>query len=184
VADIEWFSDLDHTLPANGKMLYDFCGPDAKIYGNPLYSFYDTVECTGERKRKYPLRNSIEDAVPGGPTIRRGVDPPFNVRSPGSTARSLTSTAVNFPSPPSKSANHSRSGSRFVEKFRESVILARPETPSLYSTHHRADSRSFPQSVSDIDQPIPLGRLSEWVRADALRGVNVHTHPQQIGITP
>jgi hypothetical protein len=54
-------------------------------------------------------------------------------------------------------------GSRFVETFRESQTLSR--SPNPFQTH------------VDDSKPIPLPRLSEWIRADEIKGINLHTVP-------
>jgi len=56
---------------------------------------------------------------------------------------------------------------RIYDKFRRA-----PPPPPLDLT------RNFrTKEPEDDDEPLPLPRLSEWIRADAARGVNVHTIP-------
>ncbi|CAA7271794.1 unnamed protein product [Cyclocybe aegerita] len=132
---------------------------------DPYADYYEDIESTSARKNHYGLRNSVEIKAPWamGQT-RRGVDTPF-ARPSGTTSNRSSPTLL--PSIPSRSATTGAAGSRFVEKFRESSILARSESPSHY--HYHAHTNSFPPSVEDLDKPIPLPRLSEWVRADGLK---------------
>ncbi|KAJ3501997.1 hypothetical protein NLJ89_g9086 [Agrocybe chaxingu] len=129
---------------------------------DPYADYYEDIESTSARKNHYGLRDSVEIKAPWaiGQT-RRGVDTPF-ARPSGTTSNRSSPTLL--PSIPSRSATTGAAGSRFVEKFRESSILARSESPSHY--HYHAHTNSFPPSVEDFDKPIPLPSLSEWVRAD------------------
>ncbi|KAF9001861.1 hypothetical protein BDQ17DRAFT_555105 [Cyathus striatus] len=113
--------------------------------------------------------------------IRRGKDSPFQV------ADSLESVVMKhsddrLPSLPPKLptvdiSETARLGSRFIEKFRESRTLSRSESPIQYGAHFTESNSPFPPTVQNHDLPIPLPRLSKWVRADALKGVDVHTIP-------
>jgi hypothetical protein len=79
-----------------------------------------------------------------------------------------------FPSCPDKSAK-SEVGSRFIETFRESTLAKSESSEPIVANYQ------IPQNplllVIDVDAPIPLPRLSEWVRADALKGISVHSNP-------
>lgn len=113
-----------------------------------------------------------------GTNIRRGIDSPFKQPSPLSSARSSrVTTPTSLPVAPLRIQARSTAGSRFIEKFRESKILSRSETPSQYGLHFENRVAPFPPRVEDHDLPIPLPRLSEWIRADAINGINVHTIP-------
>jgi hypothetical protein len=70
--------------------------------------------------------------------------------------------------------------SRFIERFRESQLQPSAswwETPAQYGLQLTPHAEVFPRKVDDHDVPIPLPRLSEWIRADAVRGIDVHTSP-------
>lgn len=168
--DVEWFGPPPE-LPLNEKDT------------NPFFSHYEEIESTAARKKLY-CYDSVEEPAPWTlPTIRRGVDPPF-ARKP-SQERKITSPfeklsplppilSLSIPNPGATPSTFkgTTSGSRFVEKFRESMVLARPESPRQYVNHYhttRTDPTSFPRSVENMDKPIPLPKVSEWVRADALQ---------------
>jgi len=90
---------------------------------------------------------------------RRGVDPPF------ATKDSNSSIPPARPRPP-------RPGgvTRYFELSwfsRKSQVQPGPQTPG----------GAFARSPGDEDVPIPLPRLSEWIKADAAKGINVHTIP-------
>jgi len=78
---------------------------------------------------------------------------------------------MTLPSYPEKSAK-SGNGSRFVETFRESTTLARSQSFADFVAN-KAPKDPFPFPV-DVDAPIPLPRMSEWIGADALKGISVH----------
>lgn len=90
---------------------------------------------------------------------RRGVDPPF------ATKDSDSSVPPARPRPP-------RPGvvTRYFELSwfsRKSQVQPNPQTPG----------GAFTRTPGNEDAPIPLPRLSEWIRADAAKGINVHTIP-------
>jgi len=146
---------------------------------DPYIDHYEDIENSSARKRHHLISEPTKNAAPWAMNpVRRGVDPPFS-RQPKSTCSSPTvaSSELILPSYPNKSAK-SETGSRFIEKFRESTLLARTESLDDFVTNHQVRKDHFPPSVVDVDAPIPLPRLSEWVRADALRGISVHTIPQ------
>ena len=107
--------------------------------------------------------------------VRRGVDMPFKVQDT-LPARTSTSTTISLPIVP-PNAQGDTVGSRFIEKFRESQLTSRSQTP-MHGSHLMINKELFPSQVDNHDLPIPLPRLSEWIRADAVKGVNVHTMPQ------
>lgn len=148
---------------------------------NPYSRYLDDIESTSSRKLK---AQSIDTDIPAPwarvTNVRRGVDAPFAKRDGGLSTqtspqsmgeKSLPLTPIYAKMQASKTGTV---GSRFIEKFRESRVLSRSETPSQYGSHFM--TTDYPP-VIDHDLPIPLPRLSEWVRADALRGINVHTVP-------
>lgn len=112
--------------------------------------------------------------------IRRGVDKPF--ASVTSSHSSPTNTLL--PPPPDAPTQQSRlaqpEGSRFVERFQESQLQPSAswwETPAQYGLPFTPHAEVFPRKVDDHDLPIALPRLSEWIRADAVHGIDVHTLP-------
>lgn len=123
-------------------------------------------------------RNQCGHKAPWARNIRRGIDAPFERRDRSSSSpTSPSTTATPLPIAPLKVQPRSIAGSRFIEKFRESQIVSRSETPSQYGMHFSSRVDPFPPRVEDHDLPIPLPRLSEWIRADAIKGINVHTIP-------
>jgi len=111
--------------------------------------------------------------------IRRGIDMPFKRQESPSTVRSSTSTAiVRLPTMPLDAQGRNTTCSRFIEKIRESHIITRSETPIQNGFHLTSRGDAFPSKVDDHNLPIPLPRLSEWIRADAVKGINVHTMPR------
>jgi len=106
--------------------------------------------------------------------IRRGVDMPFEVQP----VRTSTSTAIiGLPIIPPNAQGRETVGSRFIEKFRESQSASRSQTP-MHGSPLMVHKDPFPSQVDNHDLPIPLPRLSEWIRADTVKGINVHTMPQ------
>ena len=151
---------------------------------NPYSRYLDDIESTSSHKLKV---QSIAISATDTPApwarvnnVRRGVDTPFAKRDGGvSTQTSPQSLGdKTLPLTPiftkMQSSKTGTVGSRFIEKFRESRVLSRSESPSQYGSHFM--TADYPP-VIDHDLPIPLPRLSEWVRADALKGINVHTVP-------
>lgn len=111
--------------------------------------------------------------------IRRGVDTPFKRQGPTSSVRNSTSAAiVSLPIVPHNAQGRATSGSRFIEKFRESQLIFRSENPMPCVNHSMIRQDPFPLKIDNHDLPIPLPRLSEWIRADAVKGISVHTIPQ------
>ncbi|PPQ83333.1 hypothetical protein CVT25_003972 [Psilocybe cyanescens] len=169
---IEWFGQPQDS-PNKGKVVRDFF--QGKAYSDdedPYSAFYEDIESTAGRKRAYPIRDSIEEATPWAQAnVRRGIDHPFTRPQGQASNRSsptLHTPPSSFPSFPDRSAGVGIAGSRYVEKFRESGVLARSESPAQYTTHYHAHKSSFPLSVTDLDKPIPLPQLSEWIKADPI----------------
>lgn len=170
VYDVEWFSQpvqLPRTQePQNVDLEKAQDNYRVDPYRDPYFE---------SGKRTFARDTMLTDvsapwAVQSSRSIRRGVDHPF-ARRPTGDFGSKRSTAL--PSLPQRSVTSggmsTMSGSRFVEKFRESGVLTRQETPSQYLERlyaSRGDDRSFPKGVIDMDQPIPLPQRSEWVNAD------------------
>lgn len=91
---------------------------------------------------------------------RRGVDPPFVTKEP-----SLSVPAAR-PRPPKPGVTRYFELSWFSRKSQVAPAVT-PQTPGGI----------FTRATGDEDAPIPLPRLSEWIRADAEKGINVHTIP-------
>ncbi|KAF8894558.1 hypothetical protein BD779DRAFT_1669046 [Infundibulicybe gibba] len=165
VHSIPWFLEA----PADNSKVWKVSAPDVDSWARHL----DDIEATaGFKRRQYA--DEVEKA-PWAATanIRRGVDIPFTNRcdSPPA-AKSEVLPPLPLRVQPKSITRELSFGSRFIEKFRESQLDSRSVTrgPTLPST-------PFPPRVDDHDLPIPLPRLSEWIRADALRGISVHTVP-------
>ena len=85
--------------------------------------------------------------------VRRGRDSPFATGGKSGTPSMVPSSVTVAPSVPPKD-----------------LRIKVPPTPSR-------EGSPFPDSVDNQDIPIPLPRLSAWIRADAIRGITVHTIP-------
>lgn len=117
---------------------------------------------------------SVDSARPAWARLqiaRRGVDRPF--------AASLPERRE----PPVVLAPPPRTHSRQVVTLRDShsvEVSKRPDTTTTYSSYLTLTARSstvFPWEITNPDLPIPRPTLSEWVRADAVRGVAAHGEP-------
>ncbi|KAG6903196.1 hypothetical protein C0995_002739 [Termitomyces sp. Mi166 len=125
------------------------------------------IEATGSRSDDSAMH------APWAKTIRRGIDPPF--KSSGlSAASSPSTTTTSLPVAPLRIQSRNIAGSRFIERFRESARLSRRENVSQIQSTGQNQVNPFPPRVEDYDLPIPLPRLSEWIRADDIKGINVH----------
>jgi hypothetical protein len=89
---------------------------------------------------------------------RRGVDPPFATKE---QAQTVPEARLRVPR-----ATRYFELSWFVRKSQAPPAVG-PKTPGGF----------FSRSAGDEDEPIQLPRLSEWIRADAEKGINVHTIP-------
>jgi len=155
--------------------------PNVDLYVNHC----EDIENSSARKQQHPISDSsVENTLKTTNPVRRGIDAPFS-RHPNGTCSNTSSPTISsftLPSCPDKSAK-SEVGSKFVETFRESTILARSESWEHFVANHQIPKDPLPPLVIDVDAPIPLPRLSEWVRADAMKGISVHTNPHtSIGI--
>jgi hypothetical protein len=137
------------------------------------------IESSAVRKQKYgsdpekaPAEGNASEKLHWVPSIRRGVDQPFVLKREGSSVGSDTSNTrpqcnLDAALPPLPLRVETKSpGSRFIEKFRESQILT------------RGKAAPFPPRIEDHDKPIPLPRWSEWIRADSMTALGLHTEPQ------
>jgi len=140
----------------------------------------EDIEKSSAQKELYLISPPIEHSPPTPPkatgSVRRGIDAPFrklNGTSSNRSSRAMRRMAstMTLPSYPEKSAR-SENGSRFVETFRESSTLARSQSFADFVAN-KAPKDPFPFPV-DVDAPIPLPRMSEWIGADALKGISVH----------
>lgn len=162
--DIDWFS---------------FTGNDGNIItpSKRWTRYLDDTEDLASEKGKKP--SSIASKAPWAQAknVRRGIDSPFSKKA--NTETTPTTMPLRFqPKAAPQASQRTPSGSRFIEPFRESRMLSRPESTSNFHSHHTSRVAPFPPTLSDHDLPIPLPRLSEWIRADAINGINVHTVPR------
>lgn len=162
---IEWFGDRPREPSSNEEAIQNFLRGNIHLDKDPYRNYYEDIESTAARKRHYPIRNSIEQATPLGEVkIRRGIDHPFGRPSSNQSSPIPQKVVVPLPSLPDRNV---APGSRYLERFRDSNLLLRSESPLQYFKHYHASNPSFPPSIADLDKPIPLPELSEWVRADS-----------------
>ncbi|GLB35050.1 hypothetical protein LshimejAT787_0206150 [Lyophyllum shimeji] len=121
-------------------------------------------------------RADTSTKAPWARNIRRGIDAPFK-SNPTSATTSPSTTLTSLPIAPLRVQSRTTAGSRFLEKFRESSRLSRSESLSQFATEVATPAEPFPSKVANHDLPIPLPRFSEWIRADTIKGINVHTIP-------
>jgi len=167
ISTIEWFGQPSERS-SKEKTIQDFFR-GSPHHEDPYYDYYEDVESTPARKKLYAIRDSVEVSTPWAPlNVRRGIDHPFS-RPEGQklNCSSPAQQSLALPLLPSKSAGVGTAGSRYVEKFRESSVLSRSESSAQYTKHYHADKNLFPPSVADLDKPIPLPEVSEWIRADS-----------------
>jgi len=124
----------------------------------------DDVECAAVKKRgPSPMIQKAPWAE--NQKVRRGVDDPFAKKPEASLP--LTTPPLRI-QPKAASQDASSDRSRFAERFCEPRTLSRPQSPPQFNHAAR-----FPDTVHDHDLPIPLPRLSKWMKADA---VESHRH--------
>ncbi|KAK0450762.1 hypothetical protein EV421DRAFT_1774940 [Armillaria borealis] len=184
VYTVPWFRSTTPDASSDGGSSHTVA---AKLgYGNDSWSQYlGDIASTGDRKRKVAEKTHWADKT----QIRRGVDDPFVKRSDDSTSANSSRrsseeiSSPTFqsprtpPAPPRAESKPQSIGSRFIERFRESRVLARPGQSHFSMESFMTSGGAFPRDVDDHDKPIPLPRLSEWMRADAKKGITVHTIP-------
>lgn len=131
-----------------------------------------TISCLHDLESGF--RKSVCNIAPWAKTsnFRRGVDHPFKLSDNNSSGRT---SPTSLPCPPlnirPKDALHNTPiASRFIERFRSSQTDSHLEIPSMHASMYGSGSPivPFPPLVIDHDLPIPLPRLSEWIRADTL----------------
>ncbi|KNZ74188.1 hypothetical protein J132_07499 [Termitomyces sp. J132] len=150
ISSMDWFSLQDPTSKSEVV-------PETDTWSR----YIKDIEATG------PRSDDSTKYAPWAKTIRRGIDPPFKSRGP-SAASSPSIVTTSFPVAPLRiqSTRRKVAGSRFIEKFRESARLSRRESVSQMQSTSQSQANPFPPRVEDYDLPIPLPRLSEWIRAD------------------
>ncbi|KAG5353997.1 hypothetical protein C0989_011485 [Termitomyces sp. Mn162] len=150
ISSMDWFSLQDPTSKSEVV-------PETDTWSR----YIKDIEATG------PRSDDSTKYAPWAKTIRRGIDPPFKSRGP-SAASSPSIVTTSFPVAPLniQSTRSKVAGSRFIEKFRESARLSRRESVSQMQSTSQSQANPFPPRVEDYDLPIPLPRLSEWIRAD------------------
>lgn len=145
--------------------------PVKRGFENDTWAVYlDKIESTAARKARHPAEDIEKASWAQNIETRRGIDPPFARRDDDSSSNTSSARGSLLPPLPLrvevKGHQPGKSiGSRFIERFRESQIITRP-------------GPKFPSFVDDHDKPIPLPRLSQWLRADALQGEAVSHIPR------
>ncbi|KIK59762.1 hypothetical protein GYMLUDRAFT_261763 [Collybiopsis luxurians FD-317 M1] len=164
VHQVKWFGYTNSKLKSS-----NISGPrQMPGFENDSWTHYlEDIESSGARKARYPVPDN--EKAPWAPTnVRRGRDSPFRMpvkregSEPDTSSESSFSTGSreNADLPPLPLNIQVKGGkpvgSRFIERFRESQTLSRPSASIV----------DFPREVDDHDKPIPLPRLSQWIRAD------------------
>ncbi|KAK7043584.1 hypothetical protein VNI00_008195 [Paramarasmius palmivorus] len=150
IYDIRWFGFTNNRLKNS-----DIGVPRPKPgFENDSWTRYlDDIESTAARKAKHaPPPEEKPTWAPPNP--RRGVDPPF-IRREVSPRTSVSEESVALPA--KAEVKGQTIGSRFIERFRDSQTISRPN-----------NNATFAGEMHDHDLPIPKTRFSRWVRADQL----------------
>jgi hypothetical protein len=164
VCSVQWFNE--RSVPTSSMKSDEHSESDLVSRSRPMDDLESSRKLTADRE-KAPWAQSND--------IRRGVDMPFKIQGPTLPVQPSASTAIiSLPIVPLNAQGRDTVGSRFIEKFRESQWTTRSET----AIRGFISEDPFPSKVDNHDLPIPLPRLSEWIRADAVKGINVHTMPQ------
>jgi len=152
---------------------------EIEVWRRSIYSIDWFSRGSGERNETTLHSNNIEsdfrksvcNIAPWAKTsnFRRGVDHPFKLSDNNSSGRT---SQTSLPCPPlnirPKDTFHDTPiASRFIERFRTSWTEPHTEIPSIYGSGSPI-ILPFPPVIIDHDLPIPLPRLSEWLRADTL----------------
>ena len=106
--------------------------------------------------------------------LRRGVDNPFTIPGAKPLNRLLKSClhGGSAPPPPPEKATP-------FQLPPLNIPLPARLHPDYQTPKPRAPSYSqFPVDIDDPDKPIAFRHISEWIRADAEAGINVHTVPR------
>jgi hypothetical protein len=116
--------------------------------------------------------------LPVRPSIRRGIDNPFRRQDRPLSKRFIPPLRLNL-SPEARMQRNGfarADGSRYAETLRNSRVPASPSQSdmSYYGEHGQLEGvprvESFPTGVDDHEKPLPLPKLSEWIRADRVLG--------------
>jgi hypothetical protein len=143
--------------------------PDAeKAEQASIESSTESIDTEIVKDREEQVTESIRPSW--APKIRRGIDEPFkrSLRVPPS-AHSSTTIAVLAPDTYSEKLAGSRSS---AETLRQSEAPSRSSSPVQHSNYQPDREDSVPPRIESHDLPIPLPRLSEWVSADVIKGVD------------
>jgi len=154
--EINWF----HQDSGNVNIVHPSAESKSHQAVDSWSRFMNDVERTPVKRKRAP--SLVIDKAPWAENqkVRRGIDNPF-ARKPEA---SLPSTTPPLRIQPKAASQDSTSDhSRFLERFCESRSLSRPQSPPQFNHAAR-----FPDAVHDHDLPIPLPRLSKWMRADAI----------------
>lgn len=146
----------------------------------PAFSIKCNVHSDSGFTSSSQAKSDVESQTPSWAQcghIRRGVDVPFKRQGALPMLSSISTVSVDLPAVPLNAQRRDTVGSRFVEKFQDSQLITHLETPLQSGIRAMLHKDPFPLKVDNHDLPIPLPRLSEWIRADALKGINVHTVP-------
>lgn len=143
----------------------------------------DDIEALTQKHPQFMNPNSTQAPWAEASKVRRGLDNPFASRGGANfhSASSSFSSRNNAALPPlplkvQKSLASDRPPtSRFIERFRESMSLVRSNSSSTMGTGPRLPRLTT--GNEDYDSPLQLPRLSEWIRADQILGINGHTVP-------
>jgi len=123
--------------------------------------FMNDVECDPVKRKSAPFPVIHRAPWAENQKVRRGVDNPF-ARNPVTSTPSTTPPLRVHPKAASQDTTSDHS--RFLQRFCESRTLSRPQSPPQLNPTARS-----PDPVHDHNLPIPLPRLSEWMRADAIQ---------------
>lgn len=183
VYSIGWFVNPISLSGGNDQCGSPFAASKSRQVVDSWNSYLDDIEAASKdgSSNKHPRNVRGVEKAPWAQDmpIRRGVDSPFAKRETAPVQPEIPVAALPL-RVQTKGLSQATMGSRFIEKFRESKILSRSESPSTFGLHFLSPvtpSAPFPPSVDNHDLPIPLPRLSEWIRADAMKGISVHTVP-------
>jgi uncharacterized membrane protein len=124
--------------------------------------FMNDVERTPVKRKRAPSPVIDKPSWAENQKVRRGVDNPF-ARSPAASPPSTTTPLRVQPKATSQAQDPTSDHSRFLERFCESRTFSRPQSPPQINHPAR-----FTHTVRDHDLPIPLPRLSEWKKAEAI----------------
>lgn len=157
----------------------------APVQDDPALSLWDNADEVESlsRQKSYRPGHQSTPSWSQNRSIRRGKDHPFGVKdAPASTVASPEKPAITLPQLVRFDGGISArtDGARHIESFRlpfSQPCGFEPHSPTDVDLHKMGRLNAFPPRIEDDDLPIPLPRLSEWIRADAAKGINVHSVP-------